>query len=228
MTLCKNSHKIKEQSRDCKYNNPLGDPITKPANTQFTGTNLLTSISLRAWLSIALLLSLFLLFAPYSSAWTDHWVIESSREQDIWRYVTGHFAHWSWSHWAMNLVGTSVYLYLFQPNLRCKEQWLAGATLLLILDLYLITLYPLDFYLGFSGILYGLYLYTAIAYWSTNRWLHSLVIGFIFVRTLPWLPLPVESEIGIAVAKDVHWIAICTAGSLALVSLFRSRAKRAL
>jgi len=131
------------------------------------------------------------------------------KEGQIWRLLSGHFIHLSWSHLGMNLAGL-IFLWLF------VEEWLTTRELLLniffsglIISLCLLALNrEILQYAGFSGILHGLWVAGALAGIRARRGEAYFLLA-ILVFKLAWeqlsgpLPTPVRIS-GNYIAVDAH------------------------
>lgn len=107
---------------------------------------------------------------------------------ELWRLITAHFIHLNAVHAAMNALGLLLCL-LIAP--RCRDfPWFSTVCLLAVaISIGLIALFPHELpYVGFSGVLYGLYaavmvpaalklrveavvIYLGIAAWLSLQWL---------------------------------------------------------
>lgn len=96
-----------------------------------------------------------------------------------WRLLSGNLVHLGWSHLLLNLSGLAVICYLVGHALSAR-QWLivfiacllGVGTGLLLIDL------QLTWYVGLSGVLYGLLIAGAIADFTANRWISGVLIVY--------------------------------------------------
>ena len=86
--------------------------------------------------------------------------------------------------------------------------------LLLGNGIFLGLFYSREFYLGFSGLLYGWFVYAALWKFSERKLLNSLVLLFLLLKMLSVDREPVGLD-GLAIASEVHWLNI----GLALLAL---------
>ena len=131
----------------------------------------------------------------------------------------------------MNMSGLMIYIWLYMDDMKPKkslyEQGLSICFILLIIDSYLITCYKLDTYAGFSGILYGLFAFSAIRYWQANKLICNLVILVLFLQLQPWFETThFIAQQGIVIAKNVHLVAVLSAIPAALFCLYLDRKSR--
>jgi len=76
---------------------------------------------------------------------------------ESWRFVSGHFAHLSWSHLALNSAGLVLVWFLIGRNYDLMSWLLVIVTILAVMDLAFWLLSPeLYWYVGMSGMLHGL------------------------------------------------------------------------
>jgi rhomboid family GlyGly-CTERM serine protease len=76
---------------------------------------------------------------------------------ESWRFLTGHFAHLSWSHLALNSAGLVLVWFLIGRNFDLVSWLLVIATILAVMDVAFWLLSPeLYWYVGMSGMLHGL------------------------------------------------------------------------
>lgn len=90
---------------------------------------------------------------------------------ELWRLLSGHFVHLNWSHFALNMAGLFM-LWLFFRHYQRQVDWLRA--ILLIALLCSAGLYAdgqLASYVGFSGVLHGLFVLGAL--YERRRYLLS-------------------------------------------------------
>ena len=82
---------------------------------------------------------------------------------DAWLLFSGHIVHLNWSHWLLNMAGLAIVAFFFSAHASIK-QWL----LVIVISACVISAglwwWMLDIrsYVGFSGVLHGLFLYGAL------------------------------------------------------------------
>ena len=171
------------------------------------------------WLYLSLTIGL-VIGAPYSIEWRNALVFSHEQPWQLWRLLSGHFSHWSWTHWLINISGFFVYILLFYPH--TDTQWqqqnhslTTGCVLrallfiLLCSNLYLVFAFPLSFYLGFSSLLYGVYAYSAVRCFPAERMINGAILLIIGLQIQPWFILhDSKTLIGLSPAKDVHLVAV--------------------
>jgi rhomboid family GlyGly-CTERM serine protease len=81
------------------------------------------------------------------------WIVHG----ELWRLISGHFAHLSWSHLLLNCTGLLLVWFLVGSSHTLRSWAIIIATTLLTIDLAFWLLNPdLYWYVGMSGLLHGL------------------------------------------------------------------------
>ncbi|OOY50453.1 rhombosortase [Solemya velum gill symbiont] len=124
----------------------------------------------------------------------------------LWRLFSGHLIHGNWWHLALNAAGLVACLLLFRD--------LENPLLLLVLSLILAFLisaglyyfYPhITWYLGFSGVLHGLFVIGAILELGLLGWAVLLIMTVKVGWEMTVGPIPgTESIIGTRTVDEVH------------------------
>ncbi len=104
---------------------------------------------------------------------------------EVWRILSGHFVHTNLAHLLLNLSGLWVFLWLCGSYLNLPRLTATIATLGISISLLLLALHPgLHWYVGFSGILYGLFLLGGIKLAVADDPLTGLaLIGLLVLKT---------------------------------------------
>ncbi|MFK8018076.1 MAG: rhombosortase [Gammaproteobacteria bacterium] len=85
---------------------------------------------------------------------------------ELWRWLSGHVVHLSWSHTVLNAAGLLVIAALFVRDVALREWYLALALAAVSISLGLWFWSPsLDWYVGLSGVLHGLFVLGAWSEW---------------------------------------------------------------
>ncbi|MFT6390291.1 MAG: rhomboid family GlyGly-CTERM serine protease [Cellvibrionaceae bacterium] len=135
---------------------------------------------------------------------------------EVWRLLSGHFAHASWLHLAINLLNLILLRFVFR-------EWVPAKTLIvfiifsaLFISIGLWTITNLTSYVGFSGIFHGLLIYLLLLHWQSSRVIFSIaavcVIGKVIYEQLYGASSALAEFIGVGVAIDSH--ALGTAAGL--------------
>lgn len=151
-------------------------------------------------------------------------------EGEWWRILSGNFVHSNAPHLYMNLAGLILLALLFNAYFSVK--WFAIATCLLaiIVGLGLYWYVPrLGMYVGFSGILYGLYLTGALTALQHKDLITGIGIFIIILGKLIWdlfdpsLNQGSAELINIAVANEAHWLGATGGTAIGLIHLFMTK-----
>ncbi len=150
------------------------------------------------------------------------------QDLELWRLLSGHFVHLGWSHLLLNLAGCLLVWYLFRKDFGLR-QWasmiVAGA--LAISAGFLLFNPGLDWYVGLSGLLHGLFA-AGLVSWVRERSLEAAGIFVIFMGKIIWEqiagPLPLTSDAaGGPVIVDAHLYGALAGAAAAIVLLLAGR-----
>lgn len=127
-----------------------------------------------------------------------------------WRFITGHIVHLGWEHTLLNLTGLVLITVIFLPELSFKLDVLALTICLFgtSIGLYCFSK-ELLWYVGFSGVLHGYFIYYLIRGYRALPLPSLLAISAIIVKVIweqsPWGDTRyTEALIGGTVAIDAH------------------------
>lgn len=138
--------------------------------------------SSRAVLVLALTLAL-LAGAVQWQGWAPAWEYRRALLGDEpWRALSGHLAHLSWMHWAVNAVALVLVAALLAPWLSARAQTATLAASALGVAASLAVLWPeVAWYRGLSGALHGLFFAGVLVWWARaargSRWLPALLLA---------------------------------------------------
>ncbi len=161
-------------------------------------------------------------------------VLRFSREQindgQWWRLITGNLVHLGYAHLALNLAGLAVISLLLAPAMRAWQWAVTGVISMLGVGLGLLFFDPqLNWYVGLSGVLYGLLLGGAIAEFRYQKSIAIILIVYTLGKII-WEQLygAVESSekiTGGTVIVNAHLYGMVCGGlaALALVLLYRPK-----
>lgn len=126
-----------------------------------------------------------------------------------WRLLTGHFVHLGWPHLFLNLGGCTLVWLLFRKDYG-QWQWLIILLAsVMAMDVGFLWLKPsLDWYVGLSGLLHGLFAAGLISWLREGGWEPAVMLA-IFGAKIVWEqyagPLPFTAEsAGGPVVVDAH------------------------
>ena len=137
------------------------------------------------------------------------WDRSSLAAGEVWRLVTGHFAHLGWSHLWLNLAGLALVTWITGGAYGVMRWAVVAMATVVVIDIGFWYFYPeLDWYVGLSGLLHGL-LVAGLLPGVRERDREALILAFLLVGKLAWEqivgPLPgSESSAGGAVIVDAH------------------------
>lgn len=143
-------------------------------------------------------------------------------EHEWWRIWTGHWIHANWIHLGLNATGLVLCLYLTSVH---WSYWQWGWRILFLssaISASFLLLNPgLGWYVGFSGVLFGLYVLTAIASLSSQSMMSYLLLSFIAIKILleQFSSFNVGSGdlIGVPVLVDAHLYGVISALVLLMI-----------
>ncbi|TVP84624.1 MAG: rhombosortase [Thioalkalivibrio sp.] len=151
-----------------------------------------------------------------------------------WRLLGAHFVHLGWAHLGLNLAGLALLWALLGDTLR--PLWWASGVVIVALGVSLGLLYgspAVGWYVGFSGVLHGLFAAGAVANLRRMTTLALAVLAILFVKlAAEWMgegdPLA-AAWIGGAVIVDAHLYGVIAGlvyGAILLAFFARSSSVR--
>ncbi len=104
---------------------------------------------------------------------------------ELWRLITAHAVHLNWTHWLLNNMGLLLLVAI------TRIQWRTGFWLkVIIIHSIVISLalllfnYNLKWYVGFSGVLYGLFILAALLTFKKDKLISLLLLVIIMAKIL--------------------------------------------
>ncbi|MDH3400337.1 MAG: rhombosortase [Chromatiales bacterium] len=124
---------------------------------------------------------------------------EGLAQGQLWRLFTGHFIHLGWPHALMNLAALGLLVYLLADGLEAASLLGLIVASSLAVDAGLWFLQPeLEWYVGLSGVLHGLFAGLLILQWFCRRERYLWLILLLSVK-LAWEgmtgPLPMTADL---------------------------------
>jgi len=148
-----------------------------------------------------------------------------------WRVLSGHIVHVGWMHLAMNVAGLVLVWLLFGVRLS-TQRWLVVLLLSALgVSAGLLLRQPdLNWYVGLSGVLHGLFAAGIVAALAAGD-RGALVLAIALVVKLGWEglagPMPGTGEwVGARVVTEAHLYGALAGGATAVVSLVVARLHR--
>ncbi|MEK7322386.1 MAG: rhombosortase [Pseudomonadota bacterium] len=149
---------------------------------------------------------------------------------EVWRLFTGHLVHLSWSHLWLNLGGLALIWFLFRRQLGAGMWWLVLLVSSLAVSSGFLLFDPaLEWYVGLSGVLHGLFMAGLIVGLRTGAWSDWLLLSAV-VAKLIWeqlygaLPGSTEAAGG-NVIVDAHLYGAIGGAAVALALRLYRRGK---
>ena len=147
---------------------------------------------------------------------------------ELWRVVSAHWVHANWRHFAMNMLGLALCLALTQVNWKLL-QW---SWRILVLSLGVSTLFylrnpDLGWYVGFSGVLFGLYVLAAVESMGRQAFIALALLGFIALKIAleqgASVKITSSGFIGVPVLVDAHLYGVLTATLILILQIGTQR-----
>ena len=146
------------------------------------------------------------------------------KEFQLWRVLTGHLVHANWPHFLLNMAGFILCLALTGVT---WSLWQWGWRILILsfgISLGFYVWHPeVSWYVGFSGVLFGLYVLAAVASLSEQLLISGILLLFIASKIIleQWSSVNMTSSdlIGIPVLVDAHLYGVLIAVILIFVQL---------
>lgn len=112
------------------------------------------------WALILLVTSLI-----QSESWGNHVRYDRAlvEQGQYWLLLSGHLAHLSWSHWALNMAGLAIVAFFFSSHAGLWQWSFVCLVAALGVGLGIYWFHPqIGWYVGLSGVLHGLFVFAAI------------------------------------------------------------------
>lgn len=127
---------------------------------------------------------------------------------EVWRLVTGHFAHLGWRHLALNLAGLALMWALFYRDFTVRQWLLILAGSMLAIDAaFLLIERQIAWYVGLSGVLHGVMAAGTLAHLRRGEKSAWILVPFL-IGKLAWEQtqgaMPYSRDAGGAVVVDAH------------------------
>lgn len=174
------------------------------------------------WQFILLALSimaLLQLIGPEYFRFQSDWL----NEGDWWRLLSGHWVHVGWIHLLLNALGLIICVTITTPNWSLKYWFLLTSILGIGISLLFTWRHPdLNWYVGFSGVLFGLYLLAALRLYRRDRLIAMLVVmaisGKVLSEQIGSFDFTSAELIGAPVIVEAHLYGLLLAIAIALIS----------
>ncbi len=151
----------------------------------------------------------------YQQNWLDN--------SEYWRVLSAHWVHVNWKHLFLNAAGLLLCLSIARPGWS-YTRWLLYQVYFALGISFLFTLFNpwLDWYVGYSGILYGIFLLAAVDLYNRDQLIAGLLGAAIVIKiTLEQtsdINLTTSDMIGSPVIVDAHLYGVILAIFIASVN----------
>jgi len=175
-----------------------------------------------------LLMVLLQIIGPEAFRYEHDWL----KNGEFWRILLAHWVHVNWMHFLLNAIGLVLCLSITTPVWSMKRWLLYHIFFAMgISALFTINNPDLAWYVGYSGILYGIFLLAAIDLYSRDRLIAILlalgIVTKIALEQTSDLNLTSSDIIGTPVIVDAHFYGILIAILIALNNRFIKMVKQA-
>jgi rhomboid family GlyGly-CTERM serine protease len=143
------------------------------------------------------------------------------QKAEFWRVVTAHWIHFSWQHLLLNSLGLVLIVAIARPAWSIGR-WIVYNLLLAIGISMLLTWFnpELTWYVGYSGVLFGVFLLAAIELFKTER-IIALLLGLgvcikVVLEQTGSVAVTTSDFIGVPVIIDAHLYGILLALAITL------------
>lgn len=146
-------------------------------------------------------------------------------DYQFWRVLTGHWVHANWLHYLMNMAGFMLCLALTGVAWTAWQwSWRIVVLSIGISLSFLLWHQDIGWYVGFSGVLFGLYILAAYASLNRQLYMSSILLSFISLKIIleQWSSVNITTSnlIGVPVMVDAHLYGVLMAGLLILLNFF--------
>jgi len=176
------------------------------------------------WLPVASLMLVMLLVQLIGPEWFRYETRLITVDFQLWRLFTGHWVHANWVHYLMNMAGFMLCLGLTGVT---WTTWQWGWRILLLSLGVSAGLYlghpDLGWYVGFSGVLFGLYVLAAVSSLHQQFYMSLMLLlviaGKIILEQWSSVNITTGDLIGVPVMIDAHLYGVLIAVELLFVQI---------
>jgi len=171
------------------------------------------------WLGLTVLLIVLLAAAGDPARMTLRYQRDAIAGGEYWRLVTAHLVHANWRHALQDLAGLVIVCVLLRNSWRPRDWVVIVLTSLLAMDLGFWFLMPgLSWYVGISGLIYGLLAAGALAWWQQGERRLALILSAIVLGKIGWEQwqgaLPLMGDLPVVVNAHLYGAAGGLVGAL--------------
>ena len=143
---------------------------------------------------------------------------------EYWRVFSAHWVHFNWQHLLLNAVGLTLCMGIASPQWPMWKWVIYQLTIALGISLLFTLNNPqLQWYVGYSGVLFGVYLLAAVDLYSRDRIIALLLGSAISIKVIleqtSSLKITTSEFIGTPVVTDAHLYGLLLGLSIALVQV---------
>jgi len=129
----------------------------------------------------------------------------------LWQWITSSLVHWNWMHWFLNISNLFILIFLFEDAWSSKKFIFLFSifSFFIILSLYIYSS-DIKYYVGMSGVLYGMAIYGALKTFFKQQIISTIVLIYIGMKLN--IDKTVNHYMGVdillgnmKVIEDVHW-----------------------
>ena len=149
-------------------------------------------------------------------------------EFQLWRLLTGHWVHANWVHYGLNMFGLLLCQGLTAVHWK-HWQWSVRVLLLSAgVSALIFTLQPdLGWYVGFSGVLFGLFVMAAVETLRAQPVMSTVILAVILLKIIfeQWSSVNITSSqlIDVPVLIDAHLYGVAVAGIILFIRYLTNR-----
>lgn len=169
--------------------------------------------------AILLVMVLLQILEPRNFRYQHDWL----QSGEFWRLLTAHWVHVNWIHFSLNAAGLVLCMTITDPVWSIKRWIVYQLILALGISILFKQFNPeLGWYVGFSGVLYGIYLLAAVDLFQRDKVIAILVASAIVIKIAieqsGEINLTTSDIIGTPVIIDAHLYGVLLAMVIALLN----------
>ena len=144
-------------------------------------------------------------------------------ENEWWRALTAHWVHVGWVHLLLNAAGFAIAIGIARPNWQIRLWFAYLLSIAIFISLMFSWLNPeLGWYVGFSGVLFGVYIVASVQLFKSEPvvavLLFGIVAGKVVLEQFSNFDVGSSDLIGAPVIVDAHLYGLIGGLLIALVS----------
>lgn len=149
---------------------------------------------------------------------------------EVWRLLTAHWVHLNWTHWLLNNFGFILLVAITRVNWN-SVFWikLIIAHSLFISSALLFLNPQLHWYVGFSGVLYGLYIVAAMMMFKKEKIMSLMIMAIVMIKIgseqIFGSEVSSQALLGAPVVVDAHAYGVACGLCMSILLLNKVRLK---